>query len=128
MDVRHPLCSQPVFETCLALPARLLVHDGRDRGLTRMAFSESLPPEILDRRSKGDMSRVYGKIVLDHLDFLRAWLMEGRLAALGVIDIEGTSRLLTRESLIWRGRYGPVLTAAAFEAWVRVWERRLAPP
>ncbi len=128
IDVRHPLCSQPVFETCLALPARLLVHDGRDRGLARMAFSESLPPEILDRRSKGDMSRVYGKIVLDHLDFLRAWLMEGRLAALGVIDIEGTSRLLTRESLIWRGRYGPVLTAAAFEAWVRVWERRLAPP
>lgn len=128
IDVRHPLCSQPVFETCLALPARLLVHDGRDRGLARMAFSESLPPEILDRHSKGDMSRVYGKIVLDHLDFLRAWLMEGRLAALGVIDIEGTSRLLTRESLIWRGRYGPVLTAAAFEAWVRVWERRLASP
>lgn len=128
VDVRHPLCSQPVFETCLALPARLLVHDGRDRGLARMAFGASLPPEILDRRSKGDMSRVYGKIVLDHLDFLRAWLMEGRLAALGVLDVERTNRLLTRESLIWRGRYGPVLTAAAFEAWVRVWERRLAPP
>jgi len=93
-----------------------------------MAFGGSLPPEILDRRSKGDMSRVYGKIVLDHLDFLRAWLMEGRLAALGVLDVERTNRLLTRESLIWRGRYGPILTAAAFEAWVRVWERRLAPP
>jgi asparagine synthase (glutamine-hydrolysing) len=128
IDVRHPLCSQPVFETCLALPARLLVHNGRDRGLARMAFSDGLPPEILDRRSKGDMSRVYGKIVLDHLDFLRTWLMEGRLAALGLIDVEGTNQLLTRESLIWRGRYGPILTAAAFEAWVRVWERRLAPP
>ena len=126
IDVRHPLCAQPVVEACLAIPSHLLVLNGRDRGLARHAFRDSLPPEILDRRSKGDMSRIYGKIVLDHLPFLRPWLMEGRLAGLGVIDVEAADRILTRESLVWRGHYGSVLTAAAFEAWVRVWERRLS--
>lgn len=126
IDVRHPLCAQPVVEACLAIPSHLLVLNGRDRGLARHAFRDSLPPEILDRRSKGDMSRIYGKIVLDHLPFLRPWLMEGRLASLGVIDPATADRILTRESLIWRGHYGPILTAAAFEAWVRVWERRLS--
>lgn len=126
IDVRHPLCAQPVVEACLAIPSHQLVLDGRDRGLARHAFRDSLPPEILGRRSKGDMSRIYGKIVLDHLPFLRPWLLEGRLAGLGVIDPEAADRILTRESLIWRGHYGPILTAAAFEAWVRVWERRLS--
>lgn len=127
IDVRHPLCAQPVVEACLTVPAHLLVLNGRDRGLARHAFRDSLPVEILDRRSKGDMSRIYGKIILDHLPFLRPWLMEGRLAELGAIDVEAADRILTRESLIWRGHYGPILVAAAFEAWVRVWERRLRP-
>ncbi len=127
IDVRHPFCTQPVVEACLAIPAHLLALGGRDRGLARYAFRNSLPRETLERRSKGDMSRVYGKILLDYLPFLRPWLMEGRLADLGVIDIGAADRLLRRESLIWRGHYAPIMMAAAFEAWVRVWERRLAP-
>src|SRR5690606_7409130 len=54
IDVRHPLCAQPVIEACLALPTFLLTHGGRDRGLARHAFRERLPPAIVDRRSKGD--------------------------------------------------------------------------
>lgn len=126
IDVRHPFCAQPVVETCLAMPAHLLALNGRDRGLARHAFHNSLPRDILDRRSKGDMSRVYGKLLLDNLSFLRPWLMEGRLVDLGVIDATAADRILRRESLVWRGHYAPIMMAAAFEAWVRVWERRLS--
>ena len=126
-DVRHPLCSQPVIEVCLALPAPQLALGGRDRGLARYAYRDRLPRLILDRRSKGDMTRIYGRMVHRNLDVLRPWLIEGRLAALGLIDPAAAAETLTHERLMWRGRYASVIVAAAFEGWVRVWERRLRP-
>ena len=53
---------------------------------------------------------------------------EGRLAALKVIDPEAADRALTREALVWGGRYSTIMVAAAFESWVRLWEARLKPP
>lgn len=127
IDVRNPLCAQPVIEACLALPAPLLTAGGRDRGLARRAFSGRIPLEIIDRRSKGDMTRVYGRMIHANLDFFRPWLVEGRLAALGVIDADAADRELTREALLWHGNYGALILAAAFEGWVRVWEGLLDP-
>lgn len=128
VDVRHPMCAQPVIEACLAIPTPLLTHGGRDRGLARHAFRERLPTAILERRSKGDMTRIYARMILENLAILRPWLLDGRLAALGVLDRDAADRLLTRESLIWRGSYSTIIVAAAFEGWVRAWERRLPPP
>lgn len=125
VDVRHPMCAQPVIEACLALPTPLLTHGGRDRGLARHAFRDRLPTAIIERRSKGDMTRVYARMILDNLAVLRPWLLDGRLAALGVLDRDAADHLLTRESLIWRGAYSTIIVAAAFEGWVRAWERRL---
>lgn len=128
VDVRHPMCAQPVIEACLAIPTPLLTHGGRDRGLARHAFRGRLPTAILERRSKGDMTRIYARMILDNLAVLRPWLLDGRLAALGVLDRDAADRLLMRESLIWRGSYSTIIVAAAFEGWVRAWERRLLPP
>lgn len=127
VDVRHPLCAQPVIETCLSMPAAVLTTGGRDRGLARLAFRDRLPPLILERRSKGDMTSIYGRKVQNNLDLLRPWLLEGRLAALGLLDADAVDRELSREALLWRGRYSTLSVAAAYEAWVRVWERRLGP-
>lgn len=125
VDVRHPLCAQPVIEACLALPTWMLAASGRDRGLARRAFSDRLPAAILDRRSKGDMTRIYGRQILENLDFLRDWLMGGRLADLGLIDAEAVDQTLTPALLMARGQYSLWLTVAAYEGWVRVWEQRL---
>jgi asparagine synthase (glutamine-hydrolysing) len=127
VDVRHPLCAQPVVEACLALPTSLLTTGGRDRGLARRAFQDRLPPQILNRRSKGDMTSIYGRIIFDNLKVLRPWLLEGRLAALGVIDRVGAEQQLTHEALLWRGGYSTIMVAAAYEGWVRAWEGRLGP-
>lgn len=128
VDVRHPMCAQPVIEACLAIPTPLLTFGGRDRGLARYAFRDRLPRAIIERRSKGDMTRIYAMMILDNLAVLRPWLLDGRLAALGVLDRSAADQLLTRESLIWRGAYSTIIVAAAFEGWVRAWERRLKPP
>jgi asparagine synthase (glutamine-hydrolysing) len=127
IDVRNPLCAQPVIEACLALPAPVLTLGARERGLARHAFRDRLPAQIIDRRSKGDMTRIYGRLILDNLAFLRGWLLDGRLAALGVIDADAADRALTREALVWRGGSSAIMVAAAFEGWVRTWERRLGP-
>jgi len=127
VDVRNPLGAQPVVEACLALPAAILTVGGRDRGLARRAFADRLPVEISDRRSKGDMTRLYARMLIDNLDSLRPWLIEGRLAALGLIDAAAAEQELTAEALMARGRYATVLATVAVEAWLRVWERRLGP-
>lgn len=125
IDVLHPLCAQPVVEACLTIPTPMMTVGGRDRGLARQTFADRLPKAILDRRSKGDLTRIYGRMILDSLPFLRPWLLDGRLAARGILDRAAADDLLTRESLMWRGAYGEIMIAAVSEAWVRVWEARL---
>jgi len=125
-DLLHPLLAQPVVETCLALPARQLTLGRRDRALARFAFRDRLPAEIADRRSKGEMTAYYGRRIAASLDVLRPWLLEGRLASEGLIDRAAADAVLTEESLIWRGGFGEIMIAAALEAWVREWERRLS--
>ena len=71
------------------------------------------------------MTRIYGRMVSENLDTLRPWLADGRLASCGIIDRERVLTELSPEVLIWRGQHAAVLTAAAFEGWVRLWERRL---
>lgn len=127
VQVSHPLLSQPVVEACLALPTPQLTVGKRDRGLARQAFSDRLPPLITARRSKGEMTAFYGRMISDGLDVLRPWLLEGRLAAMGLIDHDSADALLTRESLAWRGGYVDIMVTAAIEGWVRAWERRLSP-
>jgi asparagine synthase (glutamine-hydrolysing) len=125
--VIHPLLSQPVVEACLALPTPQLTLGRRDRALAREAFADRLPHAIVTRRSKGEMTAFYGRMIAEGLDVLRPWLLDGRLAAMGLIDREAAEVALTRESLAWRGGYVDIMVTAAIEGWVRAWERRLSP-
>lgn len=125
-DLLHPLLAQPVVETCLSLSARQLTLGLRDRALARLAFRDRLPPMIADRRSKGEMTAYYGRRIAASLDVLRPWLLDGRLAAEGLIDRTAAEIALSEESLIWRGRFGEIMIAAALESWMREWERRLS--
>lgn len=124
--VSHPLLTQPVVEACLSLPTPQLTLGRRDRGLARKAFADRLPPAITTRRSKGEMTAFYGRMIADGLGVLRPWLLEGRLAAMGLLDLEAAEAALTRQSLAWRGGYVDIMVTAAIEGWVRAWERRLS--
>lgn len=125
VDVFHPLLSQPVIEICLGLSTPQLTLGRRDRALARLAFQDRLPPDIIHRRSKGELTAFFGRMIADGLDDLRPWLLDGRLAALGVIDRKGAEAALTRDALIRFGDYPDILLAALFEGWVRAWDSRL---
>lgn len=125
VDLRHPLLSQPVVEACLTIPAEQLAL-GRDRGLARRAFADRLTPEIAARRSKGDLTAYYGRMIARSLPALRPWLLDGMLCAQGLLDRGCTDKALTAEQLIWRGGYREIMIAATMESWWRTWARRIA--
>ncbi|QTC90316.1 asparagine synthase-related protein [Brevundimonas goettingensis] len=125
VDVLHPLLAQPVVETALSLSPWQLTLGARDRGLVRRAFASRLPPSIIHRRSKGEMTAFYGRLLAQSLPVLRPWLLDGRLAREGLLDVATLDQTLKSEVLLWRGGFGEIMTTAALEGWVRVWEDRL---
>jgi asparagine synthase (glutamine-hydrolysing) len=125
----HPLISQPLVELCLAIPADVLA-DGPDenllgRGLARKVFAGRLPAEVARRLSKGDMTAFHGQAIAASLGDIRPFLIDGRLAAQGIVDRDRLGGALTVEALMREGGYADVLDLLAIEAWVRVWEARL---
>ncbi|WGM45850.1 hypothetical protein KOAAANKH_00714 [Brevundimonas sp. NIBR10] len=126
VDVFHPLLAQPVVEAALSLSPAQLTLGAKDRGLVRLAFANRLPPSITHRRSKGDMTAFYGRLLAASLPVLRPWLLDGRLAREGLLDVAALEQALKPEVLLWRGGFGEIMIAAALEGWVRVWADRLS--
>jgi asparagine synthase (glutamine-hydrolysing) len=122
----HPLLSQPVIELCLSIPSPILCSGDGDRTLARAAFADRLPPIIAERRSKGDLSVYLARNLVASLGYLRPLLLEGRLAAQGLIDRTAVDEALTLDAMIWKDTTVDVLAAATLEAWVRHWEGRIA--
>lgn len=123
--LRHPLLAQPVVEYCLGLSTPDLTR-GRDRGLARLAFADCVPAEIIRRTTKGRMSAHYGRELAATLGEIRPLLLDGELAAAGVLNLTVLDELLTRERLIWRAGYGAIINLLVVELWVGAWRRRLA--
>ncbi|PIB96932.1 asparagine synthase-related protein [Caulobacter sp. X] len=126
LRLANPLLSQPVVEFSLSTPSPLLSSGEGERTLARQAFAHRLPAAIVQRRSKGDISVFFGKSLAASADFLRAFLLDGRLMQEGLLDRNALAAMLEPEALIWRDAYGQILAAAILEAWVRHWEGRIA--
>lgn len=120
----HPLLSQPLVELCLSTPAAVLAGGEQDRAFVRSAFRAQLPRLVLDRQSKGDLSVFFAKGVARSLPGLRPRLLEGRLAARGLIDVEALSQAMQPEAMVWRDGSAEILCLAVLESWLRTWEAR----
>lgn len=121
-DILYPLLTQPVMQAALAIPIDLLVEGGRDRALARRAFTTILPPMIVERRSKGDASYRFAAALAKGLAALRPFLLEGRLAAMGLIDPSRLEAALVESELAQQGGSTLPMRVAALESWVRYWE------
>ncbi|MGH6965141.1 MAG: asparagine synthase-related protein, partial [Phenylobacterium sp.] len=124
-DIVNPLLAQPVVELCLGLPTPTLVEGGRDRSLARRAFRGRLPPLLLDRRSKGELTAHYGRMIAASLGYLRPLLLDGCLAEAGLLDRARLDAALTPQRLILDRAMGEILLAAVIETWVRWWQTRV---
>jgi len=126
VDMVHPLMAQPLVEWALRTPVPMLVAGGRERGLARAAFADRLPATVANRRGKGDYAACFNRQAARNLPFLRSYLLEGRLAAEGVLDRAVMEARLEVDALRWTGGAPEVLAAVSLEAWVQRWEARQA--
>ncbi len=91
-----------------------------DRGLARQAFAEKIPAAIAARTTKGGADAYWYDLVISNLGFLRPFLLEGHLAAAGLVDRQELSNLLTEQQLIRAVRSLPALLYCLItEGWLR---------
>jgi asparagine synthase (glutamine-hydrolysing) len=120
-EVRHPLLTQPVIEACMAIPTYELAYGSFDRALARHAFSDLIPRQIAKRRGKGETSSYHYRGLAENLPFLRERLIEGRLAAHGLLDREALEESLQDDVLLQSDAAAMALPYASLEAWAREW-------
>jgi asparagine synthase (glutamine-hydrolysing) len=125
LDLIHPLMMQPLMELALGVPVDLMVKGGLGRAWARTAFADRLPAEIRDRRSKGELGSLYGPSLASALPSLRTFLLEGRLAAQGLIDRARLESALEESALANSGGLLDILRALSVESWVRHWEEKI---
>lgn len=121
VDCLHPLLAQPVMEFGLRTSAIELTRGGRDRALARQAFSAALPSAVIQRRSKGDGTAFFSRMVEASLPALRPLLLEGELSRRGLVDRDRLEAMLTPEHLVCEAGYPEFLDAAAIELWINGW-------
>lgn len=119
--VINPLMSQPVVETCLAIPSWMWCQGGRDRSLAREAFRHDMPQRITDRVSKGGPDG-FGTQILAHFHKqIRERLLEGVLASEGLLDRKALQQRLTGERPDWGPDQIRILELLEAEAWIAHW-------
>ncbi len=125
-DLVYPHFAQPVTELCLGIPVPDLAGASYDRPFARRAFADLLPPEIVARRSKGNLTSYFGRMVASSAEFLQPYLLEGCLCEAGLFDRKRLEASLDPVQLVFGGAPGDVLWAAVTEAWVRYWQTQVA--
>jgi asparagine synthase (glutamine-hydrolysing) len=118
-----PLLSQPLMETCLAIPSWLWCAGGRNRAVARAAFSDVLPASAIARQSKGAFDSLCVQVMAAHRNVLREMLLNGALAHQGLVDRPAIARALDA-SVPDGAAVLRLLILGDVEAWVSGWLQR----
>ncbi|WP_263587539.1 asparagine synthetase B family protein [Sphingopyxis sp. GC21] len=112
-----PLLSQPVVEACLSIPTWLWVAGGRDRAVARAAFRTELPRIVAERRTKGGMDAFCAHMFEINRIRLRPFLLDGQLAAAGLLDCRAIEAYLARPFTNRDQLFYQLLPIVDAEAW-----------
>ena len=118
-----PLMSQPLMEFCLGVPTWIWTHGGRNRALARAAFAQELPPAVLARTSKAGPDSFVRQIFALNRNSIAERLLDGLLAANGVIDRHAVEAALRTDERDDNSMFGRILDLLEAENWARSWTR-----
>jgi asparagine synthase (glutamine-hydrolysing) len=116
-----PLLSQPVIEVCLRIPTYFQMMGRRDRALSRQAFAGDLPPEITQRRDKGDAEPLARDTLVRNLDYVREMLLGGIVAQQGIVDLRRLEAALSSAPSTDAVPSVPLYDLLGAEIWARAW-------
>lgn len=122
-DAVAPLLSQPLVELCLSVPSWKWVEGGRDRAAARKAFAPYLPPSVAGRRTKGRLQTMAGQMFARERAKLGPLLLEGRLAAMHLLDRPAIETYLSQSSVDEDFRHFRLMEIADLELWLQAAER-----
>jgi asparagine synthase (glutamine-hydrolysing) len=109
------------MEACLRIPSWLWVQGAIDRAVARAAFRDHLPAAVAARRTKGMMNAYCTRVYEQNRPALRTLLLDGRLAAAGLIDRTTLGRYLDTDAPVCDILFYRVLELADVEVWARSW-------
>jgi asparagine synthase (glutamine-hydrolysing) len=116
-----PLFSQPMVETCLAIPSWVWCHGGINRAPARAAFAAELPAAITGRVAKAGPDMVMRVVFARDRKRLRAMLHDGLLAEQGLLDLAAIDAALALDAQADDDRIYRLLDLVEAEAWARSW-------
>jgi asparagine synthase (glutamine-hydrolysing) len=118
IDEVHPFMSQPMLELSLATPSDQFAAGPLDRALEREAFQDLIPQAVLDRRYKSSTTSNSLRFYRRNLPQIRAMLLEGGLAAQGLLETAALEAALTPAGLL-DGRFSADLQSCLItELWI----------
>ncbi|MBB3344751.1 asparagine synthase C-terminal domain-containing protein [Luteimonas sp. RC10] len=118
-QLRLPLLSQPVVEACLTVPSWMWVAGGRNRSVARAAFSDLLPTEVLNRKSKGDFAQYLGAVYRRNSERMRRFLLDGELNARGFLATAELDAFFRKTFPSRDQSFFRILDLCMIENWVR---------
>lgn len=118
-----PLLSQPIIELFLRIPVYVLSVGGRDRAIARMAFSGHVPPQVIQRKTKGGMEEYLRDVIVQNVKLMQEMLLDGYLAQERLIDRKKLEEVLSGEFTRIQFYMADVLDLLSVEAWARSWSR-----
>jgi len=116
-----PLFSQPLVETCLAIPSWVWCQGGINRAPARAAFAAELPAAITGRVAKAGPDTVMRAVFARDRARLRAMLHDGLLAGQGLLDLAAIDAALALDPQADDDRIYRLLDLVEAEAWARSW-------
>jgi asparagine synthase (glutamine-hydrolysing) len=114
-----PLYSQPVVELCLRIPVFTLFHEGRDRGLARLAFAEEVPRRILQRQWKDRAPRAFEELVRRNRKFIRDLMLNGELCGHNFLNADSIDSVLSGDFHDKRVLASEIFRYLNLELWLR---------
>jgi len=115
--------SQPLMEFCLGVPTWIWTHSGRNRALARAECAQELPPAVLARTSKAGPDSFVRQIFALNRNSIAERLLDGLLAANGVIDRHAVEAALRTDERDDNSMFGRILDLLEAENWARSWTR-----
>jgi len=116
-----PLVSQPLIEECLRIPMHLHIQGGWGRSVARRAFIDSVPQEIIVRRTKGGVDHYAKNVLKSERAFVREFLLDGELIKRRLLNRAGLEQVLSDEPSNIRSMIPELYWYLSVEAWVRAW-------
>lgn len=121
--ILSPLLSQPIVECCLGIQTWLWCDGGANRAVARRAFSGRLPQAVIQRRSKGSFDAFCARLLYLNRKLAYELLVEGRLAAEGIVDREAIMGAMRNPSPPAE-TVSRLLALIDIESWLRSWISR----